>query len=130
MNPARTQGPSAASGRRAATPHRRDALKRALSHQYKSSAARREVVAPVQCTQPQNCGMTRTGETEMTAAVVATYKDFKTVRNVEDDLLSTGIPNEKIKVDREHRKIRVMVPDATKSEIMEILNRHEPAEIH
>jgi hypothetical protein len=74
--------------------------------------------------------MTRTGETEMTAAVVATYKDFKTVRNVEDDLLSTGIPNEKIKVDRENRKIRVMVPDATKSEIMEILNRHEPAEIH
>ena len=66
----------------------------------------------------------------MTAAVVATYKDFKTVRNVEDDLLSTGIPNEKIKVDRDHRKIRVMVPEATRAEIMEILNRHEPAEIH
>jgi len=66
----------------------------------------------------------------MTAAVVATYKDFKTVKNVEDDLLSTGIPTEKIKIDREHRKIRVMVPDATRSEIMEILNRHEPAEIH
>ena len=66
----------------------------------------------------------------MTAAVVATYKDFRTVRNVEDDLLSTGIPNEKIKVDRDHRKIRVMVPETTKSEIMEILNRHEPSEIH
>jgi hypothetical protein len=66
----------------------------------------------------------------MTAAVVATYKDFKTVRNVEDDLLSTGIPNEKIKVDRDHRKIRVMVPEATRAEVMEILNRHEPAEIH
>lgn len=66
----------------------------------------------------------------MTAAVVATYKDFKTVRNVEDDLLSTGIPNEKIKVDKEHFKIRVMVPETTRSEIMEILNRHVPAEIH
>ena len=66
----------------------------------------------------------------MTEAVVATYKDDKTVRNVEDDLLSTGIPNEKIKVDRDNRKVRVMVPEATKSEIMEILNRHEPAEIH
>ena len=66
----------------------------------------------------------------MTAAVVATYKDLKTVRNVEDDLLSTGIPNEKIKVDRDHRKVRVMVPEATRAEIMEILNRHEPAEIH
>ena len=66
----------------------------------------------------------------MTGAVVATYKDIKTVRNVEDDLLSTGIPDEKIKVDKEHFKIRVMVPDATRSEIMEILNRHVPAEIH
>ena len=66
----------------------------------------------------------------MTGAVVATYKDFKTVRNVEDDLLSTGIPSEKIKIDRDHRKIRVMVPETTRSEIMEILNRHEPAEIH
>lgn len=63
-------------------------------------------------------------------AVVATYKDFKTVRNVEDDLLSTGIPGEKIKVDKDHHKIRVMVPETTRSEIMEILNRHTPAEIH
>lgn len=66
----------------------------------------------------------------MTDAVVATYKDPKTVRNVEDDLLSSGIPNEKIKVDRDKAKVRVMVPEATKSEIMEILNRHEPTEIH
>lgn len=66
----------------------------------------------------------------MTGAVVATYKDLKTVRNVEDDLLSTGIPNEKIKVDEDHHKIRVMVPETTRAEIMEILNRHAPAEIH
>ncbi len=66
----------------------------------------------------------------MTGAVVATYKDLKTVSNVEDDLISTGIPNEKIKVDREHLKIRVMFPETTRSEIMEILNRHAPAEIH
>ena len=66
----------------------------------------------------------------MTAAVVATYKNIRAITNVEDDLLSTGIPIEKIKVDGEHRKIRVMVPDATQAEIMEILNRHEPTEIH
>jgi len=66
----------------------------------------------------------------MTEALVATYKDVKTITNVEDDLLSTGIPGEKIKVDKEHRKIRVFVPDATRSEVMEILNRHNPAEIH
>lgn len=66
----------------------------------------------------------------MTGAIVATYKDLKTVGNVEDDLISTGIPNEKIKVDRDHFKVRVMVPETTRSEIMEILNRHAPAEIH
>jgi hypothetical protein len=66
----------------------------------------------------------------MTTAVVATYKDKKAITNVEDDLASLGIPNEKIKIDKESRKIRVMVPDATKAEILEVLNRHAPTEIH
>ncbi len=66
----------------------------------------------------------------MTNALVATYKNVRTITNVEDDLLSTGIPNEKIKIDREHRKVRVMVPDATRAEVLEILNRHEPSEVH
>jgi hypothetical protein len=69
-------------------------------------------------------------EETMAEALVATYKDVRTITNVEDDLLSTGIPNEKIKIDKEHRKIRVMVPDATRAEVLEILNRHEPAEVH
>jgi len=66
----------------------------------------------------------------MTTSVVATYKDPKAIFNVEDDLLSTGIPNDAIKIDKEHMKIRVMVPEQTKAEIIEILNRHAPAEIH
>jgi hypothetical protein len=66
----------------------------------------------------------------MTTAVVATYKDAETIWNVKDDLISTGIPTDAIKIDKEHIKIRVMVPDETKPEIVEILNRHEPAEIH
>ena len=63
-------------------------------------------------------------------AVVATYKNVRVMTNVEEDLLATGIPNEKIKIDKEHRKIRVLVPEITKSEILEILNRHDPAEVH
>jgi hypothetical protein len=63
-------------------------------------------------------------------AIVASYKDALTIMNVRDDLISTGIPGEKIKVDKDQFKIRVMVPEQTKSEIIEILNRHEPAEIH
>ena len=66
----------------------------------------------------------------MTQAVVATYKNVRAITNVEEDLLATGIPNEQIKIDKDHRKIRVMVPDVTKSEILEILNRHDPAEVH
>jgi len=66
----------------------------------------------------------------MTEAVVATYKNVRVITNVEEDLLATGIPNEQIKIDKDHRKIRVMVPDVTKSEILEILNRHDPAEVH
>jgi len=66
----------------------------------------------------------------MTTAVVATYKDARTIGNVKDDLISTGIPNDAIKIDKEHKKVRVMAPSQTKAEIMEILNRHVPAEIH
>ena len=66
----------------------------------------------------------------MTEAVVATFKDVKSIMNVEEDLLATGIPNEKIKVDKEHRKIRVFTPVETKSEVLEILNRHMPSEVH
>ncbi|MGB5469506.1 MAG: hypothetical protein WBM64_03735, partial [Woeseiaceae bacterium] len=72
----------------------------------------------------------QSGGSTMTTAVVATYKDAGTIRNVKDDLISTGIPNDAIKIDKEHIKIRVMVPDQTKAEIMEILNRHAPAAIH
>jgi len=63
-------------------------------------------------------------------AIVASYKDAKTIMNVRDDLISTGIPDEKIKVDKDFCKVRVMVPERTKPEIIEILNRHEPSEIH
>ena len=63
-------------------------------------------------------------------AIVASYKDAKTIMNVRDDLISTGIPDEKIKVDKDFCKVRVMVAERTKPEIIEILNRHEPSEIH
>ena len=66
----------------------------------------------------------------MTEAVVATFKDVKSMINVEEDLLATGIPNEKIKIDKDHRKFRVFTPVETKAEVLEILNRHMPAEVH
>lgn len=66
----------------------------------------------------------------MTTAVVATYKDEMAITNVRDDLISTGIPNNAIKIDKENMKVRVTVAEQAKPEILEILNRHEPAEVH
>lgn len=66
----------------------------------------------------------------MTQAVVATYHDVNALRNVEDDLRSTGIPMDEIRVDKAHFKVRVTVPGATKAEVLEILKRHQPTEIH
>jgi len=66
----------------------------------------------------------------MTNAVVATYNDLTTLKNVEDDLRSTGIPMEEIRVDNDHFKVRVMIPHATEAEVLEILQRHKPTEVH
>ena len=63
-------------------------------------------------------------------AVVASFKDAVSIMNVKDDLLSTGIPDDTIKIDKEHFKVRVMVPEQTEEEIIEILKRHQPTEIH
>ena len=66
----------------------------------------------------------------MIEAVVATYKDITAVRNVEDDLRSTGIPMEEIRIDNDNFKVRVTIPNVTKAEVLEILKRHKPAEVH
>jgi hypothetical protein len=45
-------------------------------------------------------------------------------------LRSTGIPSEKIRIDKDRFKVLVTVPGATKAEVLEILQRHSPAEVH
>jgi hypothetical protein len=66
----------------------------------------------------------------MTHSVVATYQDVTAVKNVQEDLRSTGIPSEKIHVDNDHFKVLVTIPDTTRPEILEILKRHNPTEVH
>lgn len=65
----------------------------------------------------------------MTATVTAIYESTDQIRNVEDDLLATGIPKEKIYVDEQARQIKVIIPETTKAEIVEILNRHQPGSV-
>ena len=65
----------------------------------------------------------------MTEEVIAIYEDAGAIKNVEDDLRALGIPSETIHPDADNRRIRVVVPEATRSEIMEVLNRHQPKEV-
>jgi hypothetical protein len=97
-------------------------LKIPHSHQYRNGVGGEQACAWLRSR--------RNRRSAMTEALVATFKDVRAITNVEDDLISTGIPSEKIKIDRDHRKIRVLVPDATRAEVLEILNRHNPAEVH
>lgn len=65
----------------------------------------------------------------MTEEVTATYSEAMTIRNVEEDLRALGIPSEKIHTSADKRRIRVLVPEAAKPEILEILRRHDPVEL-
>jgi hypothetical protein len=65
----------------------------------------------------------------MSTTVTATFKSDDQVKNVKDDLLSTGIPNEKIFVDEPAKKIRVIMPKETQPAIVDIFERHGLTEV-
>ena len=65
----------------------------------------------------------------MTTAVVATYKEAGTIWNVKDDLISTGIPSDSIKIDKEYIKVRVMVPDQTNWPCSGLMSSRKPSSI-
>ena len=66
----------------------------------------------------------------MTSVVTCTYDSADKVYNARDDLVATGIPQEEIFVEEDSNKIKVITPDITKPEIVEILSRHEPSQIN
>ncbi|MHB1215955.1 MAG: hypothetical protein ACYCY9_13320 [Thiobacillus sp.] len=66
----------------------------------------------------------------MTATVTGVFDSTDQIRNVEEDLRASGIPSEKIHVDAQAREIKILIPEATRPEILEILNRHNPTSIH
>ncbi len=65
----------------------------------------------------------------MTDIITARFDSSAGVTNAVDDLVSTGIPNEKIRVDKGKHQVQVMIADATHAEITEILGRHKPSEL-
>lgn len=65
----------------------------------------------------------------MTEIVTAVYASTDTLTNVYDDLVSTGIPTEKIRVSEDKRQVQVMTPDVSEREVIEILERHNPVKL-
>lgn len=65
----------------------------------------------------------------MTKLIIARYDSKGAVANAFDDLISTGIPEEKIRIDKERHAISVMAPPTSEAEITEILRRHRPLEV-
>lgn len=65
----------------------------------------------------------------MTATVTGVFDSTDQIRNVEEDLRASGIPSEKIHVDEQTMEIKIMIPETTRPEIMEILNRHNPVRV-
>lgn len=65
----------------------------------------------------------------MAEIITATYDTGSTVTNVVDDLISSGIPQEKIRVNDDEHRVSVMGPDVIEPEIREILGRHQPKDL-
>jgi hypothetical protein len=65
----------------------------------------------------------------MTVTITGTYESAAQARNAGDDLVNTGIDQEKVFVDEDNKQVKVMVPAAIAAEITEILNRHKPTQV-
>lgn len=62
--------------------------------------------------------------------VTATYENADAVRNVVDELLGIGIPQEKFYAEMDKIQIKVITPESNQTEIVEILKRHHPKTLH
>jgi hypothetical protein len=62
----------------------------------------------------------------MERTVTATYESATAVKNVVDELLGIGIPQEKFLAEEEKRQIMVIAPLNSESTIREVLQRHHP----
>ncbi len=66
----------------------------------------------------------------MIKTITTLFTSRDQVRNVCDDLISSGIDAEKVFADHEHFMVKVMIPDDIEREVTEILSRHKPNMMH
>ena len=62
--------------------------------------------------------------------ITAEYESLDAMRNTKEDLLDKGIEREHIYIDEDGHLVKVAVPSAIESEIVEILNRHNPTTVY
>ncbi len=60
----------------------------------------------------------------MNHAVTAVCQSKEQLRNVEDELRSSGVPSENIFVDESACQIKIMIAEATKPGVIEMIERH------
>ena len=66
----------------------------------------------------------------MNKTITATFTDKDALKNVVDDLVNKDFPRENLYADEETSQVKVMLPESAEPEVIEILNRHKPIEIH
>lgn len=65
----------------------------------------------------------------MAEMIIAKFDSKGSVTNAYDDLVSVGIPQDKIRIADDRQAISIVTPATSEPEIMEILRRHEPSEL-
>jgi len=65
----------------------------------------------------------------MYKTITATYTDKVAVENVADELVNKDVPRENFFIDEDISQIKVMMPENTEAEIIDILNRHGLTEV-
>ena len=65
----------------------------------------------------------------MNVTITGLFDSQDKVKGADDDLRSIGIPREKIYVDAPAMTIKVITPETSKPEILEILERHNPVHV-
>ncbi len=66
----------------------------------------------------------------MQKTVTATYRSRDAVRNTLDDLVNAGIEREKIYADDEANQVKVITFTEIEPEVLEIMGRHDPLNLH
>ena len=60
----------------------------------------------------------------MSKSVNGHFTSKEQARNVRDDLIAMGLPQENIYIDDQEQVVRVMIPTAERREIEEVFDRH------